>query len=82
MAGYRARPWPVDDDLLPLLQSARDVQERVRTSRYSDDHTLGEWNEVVDILNRMLKVSHASGGQIDSPPADHSRDEYGERPDL
>jgi hypothetical protein len=71
----------VDDDLRSLLRSARELQDRVRTSRFADDHTLGVWNDVVEILNQMVKASQARDGQIESPPADHTRDEYGERRD-
>lgn len=81
MAAYRARPWPLDDDLRSLLRAAGDVQDRARASRFADSHTIGDWNEVVDILNRMVNQSQTSGRQVNSPPADSARDEYGERHD-
>lgn len=89
MANYRARPWALDEDLRNLLRSAREVQTRVRQSRHVDEHTLGDWNEIVEILNRMVRVGD---GRIDfrefpgldprerpAPPPDHRRDEYGSR---
>ncbi len=79
MANYRGAPWPVDDDLRGLLRSAQDVQERVRRSRFADDNTLSDWNEVVEILRRMMRVSQSGEGVIDLAPAGPGRDEYGER---
>jgi chromosome segregation ATPase len=76
MANYRAAPWQVDDDLRTLLRSARDVQERIRRSRSADDQTLSDWNECVEMLNRMVKVSE---GAIEFAPAEPRREEYGER---
>src|SRR6185295_17383568 len=34
LAGYRERPWAVDDDLRVLLRSAREIQGRARSSRW------------------------------------------------
>ena len=64
---YRTRPWQVDDELAVLLRSARNVQRQVRASRWVDDRTVSEWNDVVAVLNRMLGVYRdgtriASGG--------------------
>jgi hypothetical protein len=56
MGTYRTQPWQVDDELRNLLRSARDVQSRVRRSRYTDEHTLADWNEVVNVLNRMMDL--------------------------
>ncbi|HYR46131.1 MAG TPA: hypothetical protein VER78_03930, partial [Thermoanaerobaculia bacterium] len=56
MGTYRTQPWQVDDELRILLRSARDVQSRVRRSRYTDEHTLSDWNEVVNVLNRMMDL--------------------------
>ena len=49
LANYRAAPWPVDEDLQRLLESAQDIRDRVRRSRYADDRTLGDWSEIVEI---------------------------------
>jgi hypothetical protein len=57
LARYRAEPWPVQEEVRALLRSARDVQGRVRQSRWVDEHTLGDWNEIVEIANRMARVS-------------------------
>jgi hypothetical protein len=62
LARYRAEPWAVQDDVRLLLRSARDVQIRVRQSRWSDERTLSDWNEIVEIVNRMAR---ASDGRID-----------------
>jgi len=56
MANYRAAPWQVDDELRRLLRSAQNVQSNVRRSRSADDHTVADWNEVVDDLNRMIQL--------------------------
>jgi hypothetical protein len=79
MANYRAAPWQVDDELRTLLRNAQDVQDRVRHSRFMDDNALSDWNEAVEILNRMTKVSQSRDGLIDSAPANPGRDEYGDR---
>jgi hypothetical protein len=68
LANYRAAPWQVDDELRTLLRSAQDVQSRVRQSRFADDKTSSDWNETVEILNRMTKVSQSRDGLIDSAP--------------
>ena len=81
MAEYRARPWPLDDDLDSLLRGALEIRDSVRTSRFADDHTLGDWRDVVEILNQMIRASQTGGGQIEVPPAGQTRDEYGERRD-
>ncbi len=70
MANYRAAPWQVDDELRRLLRSAQDVQSNVRRSRYADDHTVADWNEVVDVLNRMIQL-------YDSDVRGSGRSEYG-----
>ncbi len=92
LADYRARPWNVDDDLRSLLRIAREVQDRIRHSRYSDERALDEWNAVSGMLDRMIAVSQSPDGRVDSgvperephgnppPPPDQRRDEYGERP--
>ncbi len=56
MANYRAAPWQVDDELRRLLRSAQIVQSNVRRSRYADDHTVADWNETVNVLNRMIQL--------------------------
>jgi hypothetical protein len=65
LAGYRARPWNVDDDLRALLRDARDVRDRVRRSRFTDEHVAGDWNEIVGTLDQMMRVSRSPDGQID-----------------
>ena len=79
LANYRARPWQVDDELRTLLRNAQDVQDRVRHSRSVDDNALSDWNEPVEILKQMTKVSQSPDGLIDSAPAKPGRDEYGDR---
>ena len=70
LAGYRARPWNVDDDLRSLLRNAQDVRERVRRSRFTDDHVVSDWNEIVVTLDQMMRVSQSPDGRIDfgGPP--------------
>ncbi len=75
LANYKAAPWPVDDELRRLLRSAQDVQDRVRQSRYADDLALSDWNQIVEMLDRMVRVSQ----EKPPPRADPGRDEYGER---
>ena len=62
LARYRAEPWPVQDEVRNLLRSARDIRGRVRQSRWVDEHTLGEWNEIIEIVGRMEQISD---GRID-----------------
>jgi hypothetical protein len=62
LARYRAEPWPVQDEVRDLLRSARDIQGRVRQSRWVDEHTMSDWNEIVEILSRMDQISD---GRID-----------------
>ena len=57
LARYRAEPWPVREEVRDLLRSARDIQGRVRQSRWVDEHTLSDWNEIAEIVNRMERVS-------------------------
>jgi uncharacterized protein YukE len=59
MSTYRTRPWQVDDELRGMLRSAQDVQYRVQNSRYMDERILGEWNEVISVLNQMREVYRA-----------------------
>jgi hypothetical protein len=54
MDTYRERPWQVDDEIERLLRDAREVQTRLRRARFVDRHTVEDWNQTVDILNRML----------------------------
>jgi|SRR5215471_381084 len=56
MAGYRASPWNVDDDLRSLQKSAQYVQALARRSREADEHTLSDWNDTVAVLNRMVRL--------------------------
>ena len=56
MAGYRAEPWNVDDELRSLLRSAQNVQALARRSREADEHTLSDWNDTVAVLNRMVRL--------------------------
>jgi hypothetical protein len=60
---YRAEPWPVQDDVRLLVRSARDVQIRVRQSRWTNKHTVSDWNEIFEIVSRMDRVSE---GRIDA----------------
>ena len=86
MASYRTRPWQVDAELRQLLQSAKNVQLRVRRSRFVDDHTVADWNETVRILNRMIRLYQADvngTARYDygtRPQAPGYRDEYGQAP--
>lgn len=70
MANYRAAPWQVDDELRRLLRSAQNVKRNVRRSRNADDHTVADWNEVVEVLNRMIQL-------YDSDVRRSGRYEYG-----
>jgi len=56
MDTYRTRPWQVDDELRRLIRDARDVQYRAQHARAVDDHTIADWNRVVQILNQMIRV--------------------------
>jgi len=56
MDTYRTRPWQVDDELRRLIRDARDVQYRVQHARAVDDHTIADWNRVLQILNQMIRV--------------------------
>jgi hypothetical protein len=56
MDTYRTRPWQVDDELRRLIREARDIQIRVQHARAVDDHTVADWNRVVQILNQMILV--------------------------
>src|SRR6185369_6761235 len=86
MASYRAQPWQVDDELRLLLQSAKDVQGRVRHSRYVDEHTAADWSETVRVLNRMIRLYQADVNglgryQYDTrPPVSEHDHGYGEAP--
>ena len=62
LARYRAEPWPVQDEARDLLRSARGIRGRVRQSRWVDEHTLSDWNEIVEIVSRMEQISD---GRID-----------------
>lgn len=53
---YRTAPWQVDEELRLILRDARAVQYRLRRSRNADRHTVGDWNQVVVLLNQMIRV--------------------------
>lgn len=91
LAGYRARPWNVEDDLRSLLRNAQGVLDRVRRSRFTDEHVVNDWNEIVGTLDRMMRVSRSPDGQIDfgdspgregggPPPRVQERDSRGNPP--
>jgi hypothetical protein len=85
LAGYRARPWNVDDDLRSLLRDARDVRDRARRSRFTDEHVVNDWNEIVGTLDQMLRVSQdssSSPGPVGGgpPPRVQERDPRGNPP--
>ena len=54
MDAYRTRPWQVDEEIEHLIRDAREVQTRLRRARFVDRHTVEDWEQVVDLLNRML----------------------------
>ncbi|MDQ2980221.1 MAG: hypothetical protein M3R62_13475 [Acidobacteriota bacterium] len=56
MDNYRTAPWQVDEELRALLRDARAVQYRLTHSRYTDEHTVSDWNRTVDLLNQMIRV--------------------------
>jgi hypothetical protein len=62
LARYRAEPWPVREEAGALLRAARDIQGRVRQSRWVDEHIVSDWSEIVEIVSRMERVSE---GRID-----------------
>ncbi len=74
MANYRAAPWQVDDELRNLLRSARQVQNLARRSRFTDEHTLADWDDTVNVLNRMIRLYEADVRSI-------GRYEYGAPPE-
>jgi hypothetical protein len=59
LGAYTTRPWQVDDELRGMLRAAQDVQYRVQNSRYMDERVVGEWSEVINVLNRMREVYRA-----------------------
>lgn len=59
MDNYRTAPWQVDDELRSLLRDARAVQSRLLRTRYADEHTVADWNEVVRTLNEMVRTYRA-----------------------
>ncbi len=61
MDAYRTRPWQVDDEIDLLLRDAREVQTRLQRARFVDRRTVAEWNQVVDLLNRMLNEYRSPG---------------------
>ena len=65
LAGYREQPWPVDNDIRALQRSAQEIQGRGRSSRYADEQIAGDWNDIVNVLDRMVRVSQAGEGRID-----------------
>lgn len=67
MDEYRARPWNVDEELRHLLRDARNVQYRIRRARFADGHTRQDWNEVVALLNRMIREYQSDLGYRDDP---------------
>jgi hypothetical protein len=62
LARYRAEPWPVQEEVGVLVRGARDIQNRVRQSRWADEHIVSDWNEIAEIVSRMDRVSD---GRID-----------------
>jgi hypothetical protein len=74
MAGYRARPWPVEDELSGLLADARAIQARIRQSRRRDFRTQEDWDRTVGLLEQMLRISRGQedrevrgGGRVEGP---------------
>ncbi len=59
MARYQTRPWQVDDELRALAKDARGVQARAESARNVDEHTVADWNQVVELLERMESVYQA-----------------------
>jgi len=62
MDTYQTQPWAVDDEINHLLTDARNVQYRLRRARFVDEHTVEDWNNVVDLLNRMSAEYRAGIG--------------------
>ncbi|MCA1580964.1 MAG: hypothetical protein LC796_06110 [Acidobacteria bacterium] len=77
MDDYRTAPWQVDDELRLILRDARAVQYRLRRSRNADRHTVGDWNQVVILLNQMIRVyqSDLARNQYGAPEPQY-RDEH------
>lgn len=65
MDSYRTRPWNVDDELEHLIRDARNVQSRLQRARFVDRHTVEDWDQVVDLLNRMLNEYRSPGRYSD-----------------
>lgn len=92
MDTYREQPWAVDDEIDHLLSDARNVQYRLRRARFVDEHTVEDWNNVVNLLNRMAaeyRTGIGSGGRWrnrgdaypnTAPPPGGYQEPYGNRP--
>jgi hypothetical protein len=78
MDNYRTQPWKVDDEIEHLLRDAREVQRRLQRARFVDRHTVEDWDEAVDLLNRMMSEYRSPGRFTDDryrryPDRDHDR---------
>lgn len=82
MDDYQTHHWDVSGDVLSLERSARRVNDTIRRNQ-AWAGVAGEWNDVVDALDRMKRV--LAGLAVQVPPAhrrlrDYDRD-YGPFPE-
>jgi methyl-accepting chemotaxis protein len=68
MDTYQTQPWNVDDELVQLTRGAQNVQYRLRRARFVDQHTVADWNQVVNLLNRMTTEYQAGLGYRNRRP--------------
>jgi hypothetical protein len=74
MAGYRARTWPVEDELSGLLADALTIAARLRPPRRRDFRTQEDWDRTVGLLEQMVRISRGQedredrgGGRVEGP---------------
>ena len=83
MDTYQTQPWAVDSEIDRLIRDARNVQYRLRRARFVDEHTVEDWNNAVDLLNRMATeyrtgIGYGSTGPYgDRYPGNAYPGEYG-----
>jgi len=73
MDTYNDNPWDLPTEVMALDRSARRVNDSIRRSRRYDD-VAGDWNNVLDVLNRMKQL--LSGVDVQVPPAHRRGGDY------